>query len=77
MASVADQAIVPHQDLAGLGSECRMNLPAKAGGNWEFRILPWTLKEDIQRRLKELIWVYGRSPLQPSADGEYDDPDRR
>jgi 4-alpha-glucanotransferase len=77
MASVADLAIVPHQDLAGLGSECRMNLPAKAGGNWEFRILPWTLKEDIQRRLKELIWVYGRSPLQPSADGEYDDPDRR
>jgi 4-alpha-glucanotransferase len=63
MASVADLAIVPHQDLAGLGSECRMNLPAKAEGNWEFRILPWTLKEDIQRRLKELIWVYGRSPV--------------
>jgi 4-alpha-glucanotransferase len=62
MASVADLAIVPHQDLAGLGSDCRMNTPAKADGNWGFRILPWTLKEDIQRRLHELIWVYGRLP---------------
>jgi 4-alpha-glucanotransferase len=62
MASVADLAIVPHQDLAGLGSDCRMNKPAQAEGNWQFRILPWTLKQDIQRRLHELIWVYGRLP---------------
>ncbi len=64
MASVADLAVVPHQDLAGLGSDCRMNTPARADGNWRFRILPWTLKEDIQRRLHELIWVYGRLPRQ-------------
>jgi 4-alpha-glucanotransferase len=62
MASVADLAIVPHQDLAGLGSDCRMNTPGTADGNWEFRILPWTLKEEIKRRLHELIWIYGRLP---------------
>jgi 4-alpha-glucanotransferase len=62
MASVADLAIVPHQDLAGLDSDCRMNVPSRADGNWQFRILPWTLKLDIRRRLKEMIWVYGRTP---------------
>jgi 4-alpha-glucanotransferase len=63
MASVADLAIVPHQDLAGLGSDCRMNTPGLADGNWEFRILPWTLKDEIQERLADLIWVYGRRPM--------------
>ncbi|MFV2074096.1 MAG: 4-alpha-glucanotransferase, partial [Thermoanaerobaculales bacterium] len=34
MASVADTAIVPHQDLAGLGAESRMNTPSVGEGNW-------------------------------------------
>jgi len=60
MSSVARLAIVPHQDLAGLGSDCRMNTPGRAEGNWGFRITPWMLDEQIQRRLAELIEVYGR-----------------
>jgi 4-alpha-glucanotransferase len=69
MASVPDLAIVPHQDLAGLGSDCRMNTPAVADGNWEFRILPWTLKSEIQQRLADLIRVFGRWP---GAEAEED-----
>lgn len=62
MSSVADTAIVPHQDLAGLGSDCRMNVPAVGEGNWRFRITPPMLGEGIQSRLRELIEVYGRAP---------------
>jgi 4-alpha-glucanotransferase len=36
--SVADTAIVPMQDVLGLGSEARMNVPGRAGGNWEWKL---------------------------------------
>ncbi len=62
MASVADLAVVPHQDLAGLGSDCRMNTPGKAEGNWGFRITPWMLDAALQARLADLVDAYGRWP---------------
>ena len=37
LASVADTAIVPLQDVLGLGSEARMNVPGRAEGNWGWR----------------------------------------
>jgi len=58
--SVADTAIIPMQDILGLGSEARMNLPGKAEGNWCWRLLPAMLTVEIKRRLKELIALYGR-----------------
>lgn len=39
-ASVGDMAIVPMQDLIGLGSEARMNTPSTLGGNWQWRQHP-------------------------------------
>lgn len=38
MASPARLAIVPMQDVLGLGSEARMNTPAEAVGNWGWRM---------------------------------------
>ena len=37
LVSVADTTIIPMQDLLGLGSEARMNLPASTSGNWQWR----------------------------------------
>ena len=61
LSSVADLAVVPHQDLVGLGSDCRMNTPGRAEGNWSFRITPWMLDRRVQGRLADLTWVYGRN----------------
>ncbi len=36
--SRAQAAVVPAQDLLGLGSEARMNTPGKEGGNWAWRM---------------------------------------
>ena len=36
--SVADLAIAPLQDILGLGSDARMNVPGKADGNWKWRM---------------------------------------
>ena len=58
--SVANVAIAPIQDLLGLGTEARMNLPGTSQGNWEWRLteLPGA---QVQTRLKELTQIYGRS----------------
>jgi 4-alpha-glucanotransferase len=60
MASVADLAVVPHQDVAGLGADCRMNTPATADGNWRFRITEWMLSPALRDRLGELVRLYDR-----------------
>ena len=37
-ASVADTAIVPMQDVLGVGNEGRMNEPGQPSGNWRWRV---------------------------------------
>lgn len=59
-ASVADTAIVPLQDLLGLGSEARMNLPNSVSGNWSWRFEAGALSSEIVKRLKDLTQIYGR-----------------
>jgi 4-alpha-glucanotransferase len=60
LASVADVAIVPLQDVLGLGSEARMNRPATLGGNWRWRFRDEALRSAHADRLAELVRLYGR-----------------
>jgi 4-alpha-glucanotransferase len=60
LASVADTAIVPAQDLLGLGSEARMNRPGTIGGNWQWRLRPGQLTRDVADRLAVLAAAYDR-----------------
>jgi 4-alpha-glucanotransferase len=58
---VADLTIVPLQDVLGLASEARMNLPGRPGGNWRWRYTPGDLTVQIGERLKELTEIFGRT----------------
>jgi 4-alpha-glucanotransferase len=60
LASVANTAIMPLQDVLGLGTEARMNLPASTDGNWAWRYRPDALTDDLRDRLKHLTALYGR-----------------
>jgi len=60
LASVANTAVVPLQDLLGLGTEARMNLPNSTEGNWSWRFKQGALTEETAARLKELTTLYGR-----------------
>ncbi len=60
LASVADMAIVPAQDLLGLDTEARMNLPASDSGNWNWQLRDGELDEEIGIRLGRLTELYGR-----------------
>ena len=60
LASAANTAIVPAQDLLELGSEARMNLPGIAKGNWGWRLQADLLTEKLAQRLRSLTMEYGR-----------------
>src|SRR6185503_12306154 len=60
LASVANTAIIPLQDLLGLGTEARMNLPNSTEGNWAWRFQSGALTDAIASRLKRLSELYGR-----------------
>lgn len=60
--SDADVAIVPVQDVLGLGSEARMNTPGVAGGNWAWRLLPGMLTPEMADQLRRVTASAGRLP---------------
>jgi len=60
MASVADTAIVPLQDVLGLDSKARMNLPGTSSGNWRWRFRADQLTSQIAQRLRQLTLIYDR-----------------
>lgn len=58
--SVADTSIIPLQDLLGLGSEARMNLPGSQGGNWAWRYRPEALSPELTARFRRMTELYDR-----------------
>jgi 4-alpha-glucanotransferase len=60
--SVADVAIVPLQDVLGVGSEGRMNLPGRSSGNWHWRFAASDLTPEVRRRLRAITEGSGRTP---------------
>lgn len=60
MGSVANQAIIPLQDVFSLGADARMNAPGTAEDNWAWRFRIEALTEDYSNRLREMVYIYGR-----------------
>jgi 4-alpha-glucanotransferase len=58
--SAARMALAPLQDVLGLGSEARMNLPATQEGNWKWRFSADALTKEVSDRLRELAEFYNR-----------------
>ena len=59
-ASVADMAIVPMQDLLGLGSEARINTPSTLGNNWKWRATADQIDNKLATKLYKYVQMYGR-----------------
>ena len=60
MATPARLCMLQAQDVLGLGSEARMNLPGRAGGQWQWRLRPGQLTAAHARRLRALTRAAGR-----------------
>jgi 4-alpha-glucanotransferase len=58
--SRARLAIVPAQDLLGLGSDARMNVPGREQGNWRWRLEVGQLTDQLAARLRTATHAAGR-----------------
>jgi 4-alpha-glucanotransferase len=58
--SRAAVAMVQAQDVLGLGSEARMNMPGTAKGSWQWRLREGALTPDLARRLRAASEAAGR-----------------
>jgi len=73
-ASVARLAILPVQDVFGLGSEARMNTPGQGADNWGWRARKWDFNGERAAWLRSLAALTGRfraaeEPSQESGNG--------
>jgi 4-alpha-glucanotransferase len=59
--SVAERAVVPLQDVLGLGNEARMNTPAVPNGNWAWRARAEHFRPELAARLRRLAVLSGRA----------------
>jgi 4-alpha-glucanotransferase len=60
LGSVGKLAIIPMQDVLGLGSEARLNTPGTAVGNWSWKLPADALNGDLARHFSLLNRAYGR-----------------
>ncbi|MEN9246395.1 MAG: 4-alpha-glucanotransferase [Thermostichales cyanobacterium SRBZ-1_bins_19] len=60
LASVCRWAIIPLQDVMGLGSDSRMNTPGTSENNWGWRYTAEMLHGGLSERLSSLSLTYGR-----------------
>ena len=71
--SVASLSVVPLQDVLGLGSEGRLNVPSVKDGNYRWRFQQGALKPELARRLASLAEVTDRvpSPVPVGTDKDF------
>ena len=62
LSSPARVAMAQAQDVAGLGSEARMNKPGTTDGSWKWRLQPRQLTRAHARRLRQATEAAGRLP---------------
>jgi 4-alpha-glucanotransferase len=60
LASPARLALIPAQDLLGLGSAARLNTPGRPEGNWRWRLRARQLTPALADRLRQLTFASGR-----------------
>ena len=68
MSTASDLFVMQMQDVLELGADCRMNVPGKAYGNWQWRMLPGTANKKLAKKLYEYTATYRRLPEAPAAE---------
>jgi 4-alpha-glucanotransferase len=70
--SVAERCVIPLQDILGLDSNSRMNIPSHPEGNWTWRYSADALTDDLAWKLAAITEVSDRAPSERSEqrDGE-------
>jgi 4-alpha-glucanotransferase len=59
--SRAALAVIPAQDVLGLGSDAQMNRPGTAEGNWRWKLKRGQLTDELAQRLRDASTAAGRA----------------
>ena len=72
LTSVANLAIIPMQDVLGLDSSARMNVPSETVGSWTWRLRSDALTRGLSAKLAELVEITDRDLCvkEPSVHAE-------
>lgn len=62
MMSSANTCVTPLQDFLGLDKEARINKPSTLGGNWEWRMDPKMLTEEMAEKIYRITRISVRLP---------------
>jgi 4-alpha-glucanotransferase len=67
--------VIPVQDVLGLDSDARMNVPSQTAGNWSWRLRRGALTSPLAEKLAALVEITDRDECvkQPSAHAEKSD----
>lgn len=65
LGSKACLAVAPMQDLLGLGSEARMNVPGTTADNWRWRLKPGQLEKQRRLEIRATVKAASRQPPDP------------
>jgi len=60
LTSVATLSVLPMQDVLGLGSEARMNVPSETDGSWGWRLRSGSLTVELAAKLAQLVEIADR-----------------
>ena len=60
LGTIATYAVIPMQDILGLGEEGRMNVPGVAQNNWGWRYKKEDISDGLAEGLKVTTRLYGR-----------------
>ena len=66
--SVADLCIIPLQDYLCFGKEARINTPGAPDGNWQWRLRPNFLSQELATSIRGLAEVYSRIPKEEEEE---------
>ena len=75
LTSVANLSVIPVQDVLGLDSEARMNVPSETDGSWTWRLQPGALTPELAAKMAQLVEITDRDACvkEPSVEGEQGD----
>ena len=75
LTSVANQSVVPVQDVLGLDSAARMNVPSQTTGNWSWRLQHGALTAPLAEKLAALVDVTDRGECVKQASAHVEESD--
>ena len=77
LSSVANSCVIPVQDVLGLDSSARMNVPSETDGSWTWRLRAGALTPALAKKMAMLVDITDRDAFVKDASTQAEQGDRK